>query len=468
MRPAHVSHWVAAGALMIVCLHSSVFLGRTSGPTRSASLDSTPLWTAPRGATAYAAPLASAVVLALLPGDLPVRATSGGTPGWTPITLWGALQAWVPRVDLHTYPGGAASPTHPPPVVAPTPIPVPPLASPSMPFVAPMHLRTAAYLRTAPSFAARCLLALHSRIAFSTDAWATDSTGAAWFHVHIPAGLGWLYGDALTLDEPAPSRPARLLDPFRGKGMWFTYGLLATSPVTAIVAAARAAGLSHLYVEVARSNKGYYGGAGLRALLPAAHRAGIRVIAWVYPFLRNLPSDVAMTLAASREMAPGGDRPDGVVADVEENRGESAVRAYGQLLRAMLGPNRPLAIATYPPQWAAGTTYPFATVALTWNVIIPMDYWHLRPGPYKAATVYSFVAESIRLIRAATSPTEPIAVLGQMFDLQNSGRDSPTTPEIAAAGAAAHDGGALGVSFFEWAHATPSEWDALAALPPRL
>src|SRR5207245_6980216 len=37
--------------------------------------------------------------------------------------------------------------------------------------------------------------------------------------------------------------------------------------------------------------------------------------------------------------------------------------------------------------------------------------------------------------------------------------------EIAACVAAARDAGALGVSFFEWNHATAEEWRALAALP---
>lgn len=464
MRYAHLSRWIAACAFVALCLHPTVFSPYAFSPTRPASPGTTALWTVPAGTTAYAAPTVSGGVLARLPGDLPVRALGAGTPGWASIALFGTLRAWVPRTTLQLHPGDIAPSPSTAVVATPAP-PVPLKASPPMPFVARMHSRVAVYLRTAPSFAATRLLVLPRRSAFSTDAWATDAAGAAWFHVHTPAGAGWLYGDALVLDEPAPTQPARLLDPFRGKGMWFTYGLLATSPVTTIVAAAHAAGLTHLYVEVARSNKGYYGEAGLRTLLPVAHRAGIRVIAWVYPFLRDLPSDVTMSLAAARATAPGGDKIDGLVADVEENMSEVAVRAYGQLLRATLGPNVPLAIATYPPQWAAGKTYPFATAALTWNVIIPMDYWHLRSGPYSAATVYSFVAESINRIRAVTSPTEPIEVLGQMFDLQNSGRNSPTAPEIAAAAAAARAGGALGVSFFEWAHATPDEWDALAALP---
>jgi len=359
--------------------------------------------------------------------------------------------------------------------------------------------RVPAYLRALPAFGAarRALLPRGSAVTF--DAWTTDDVGAAWYHttgapvtasatvtgttgtarvtgIACVTGIarvtgisgsrpaGWIYGDAVTFDAGAPVSPTALLAPLRGKGMWFTYPLLQTSPITAIIATARAAGLSHLYVEVARSNRGFYGGSGLAALLPAAHRAGIRVIAWVYPFLRDLPFDVSMTLAAARYTAPSGDRPDGLLADVEENTNEGAVRAYGQVLRAALGSDALMAIATYPPQWSAGRAYPFATAALSWNAVVPMDYWHLRRRAYSPAEVYTFVRASVALIRARTRPDMPVEVLGQMFDIRRSGVDSPSAAEILACAAAARDTGALGLSFFEWRHATPQEWAALTGL----
>jgi hypothetical protein len=188
------------------------------------------------------------------------------------------------------------------------------------------------------------------------------------------------------------------------------------------------------------------------------------VIAWVYPYLENLPADVSMSLVAARYVAPSGDRPDGLVADVEENMSEGAVRAYGQILRATLGPRALMAVATYPPQWAAGRSYPFATVALSWDVIVPMDYWHVQRRAYTPAEVYKFVRDGVRLIRAQTRPDEPAEVLGQTFDVFQSGVNSPSAAEIAACARAARDAHAVGVSFFEWNHATPEEWGALAAL----
>jgi len=449
------------------------------------------LWTVPGGATVYAAPRFDARVLTSLPDNQPLRVTTttpATTPAWGRTRRWNALDVYAPLSGPQDHPtpsvadAGAAAPLQRAPYGG---------ARATAPLAARGLTRVPAYLRALPAFGAPRLALLPRRAALTVDAWATDAAGAAWYHIAALPALpalpaittpatgtagvsataaapgvpaGWVYGDAMTFDAGTPVSPTALLAPLRGKGMWFTYPLLQTSPVTAIIATARVAGLSHLYVEVGRSNKCFYGGPGLAALLPAAHRAGIRVIAWVYPFLRDLSGDIAMGLAAARYTAPSGDRPDGLLADVEENTNEAAVRAYGQVLRATLGPDATMAIATYPPQWADGRAYPFATAALSWNAIVPMDYWHLRRRAYSAAEVYAFVRDSVVMIRARTRPDMPVEVLGQMFDLQQSGVNSPGAAEILACAAAARDSGALGVSFFEWRHATREEWDTLTRL----
>ena len=111
-------------------------------------------------------------------------------------------------------------------------------------------------------------------------------------------------------------------------------------------------------------------------------------MAWVYPFLKDTTADVNLTMQAARYVTPDGHRPDALAADVEENMGVDEVHAYGQLVRAMVGDDYPLVVATYPPEMAQGRTYPFAVVARSWNVIAPMDYYH-RPGrPYPADEAY--------------------------------------------------------------------------------
>jgi len=81
-------------------------------------------------------------------------------------------------------------------------------------------------------------------------------------------------------------------------------------------------------------------------------------------------------------------------------KSEGAVHVYGQLLRAALEPGALMAIATYPPQSLPGATYPFASAALSWDVIVPMDYWHAQRRAYSPAEVFAFVRDSVIQIRA--------------------------------------------------------------------
>jgi len=337
----------------------------------------------------------------------------------------------------------------------------------------PLHalgsVRRPTNLRVAPGLQAPRLALLHAGAVLALDGWAVgaDGDGAAWYHsadAHLP---GWIYADNVVLQRPRASGQAATLAPLRGVGMWLTYPSLRQTSAAALVATARAAGLAHLYVEVGLSGAGFYGAPGLAALLPAAHRAGLAVIAWVYPFLRDLPADLALSVAAVRYVAPSGDRPDGLLADVEENMDEGAVHAYGQLLRAALGSRTLLAIATYPPQALPGAAYPFASAALNWDAIVPMDYWHTSARRYSPAEVYQYVRESVAGIRARTRPAMPVAVIGQMFDAfsDRSTAQAPSAAEILACAAAARDSGVLGLSFFEWRHASAEEWRLLAALP---
>jgi hypothetical protein len=57
-------------------------------------------------------------------------------------------------------------------------------------------------------------------------------------------------------------------------------------------------------------------------------------------------------------------------------------------------------------------------------------------------------------------------MLGQLFALGQPrllGPGSPSAEEVVAAASAARDGGAVGISFFDWTRATPAHWQALAA-----
>jgi len=396
-------------------------------------------------------------ILTELDLDQEVRVT--GAPrivagaAWLPVELWGALPGYVAASLLSRVP------TEVP--FAPGPgVPIPPPSGPHTPMSlhARAVTRTAALVHTAPSIASPITTTLPPGRALAVTAWATDRAGEAWYAIHGKSHMGWARAEAINL-EPAGA-PANLAL-LHGTGMWLTPAVLSIAPPAALVEAARMNGITHLYVEVASSHDGgrFANSAELGRLLPVAHRAHIAVLAWVYPFLASLPDDVAAAVEAASFTAPSGDRVDGLAADIESNLEEPLVRAYGQILRARLGRAALMVATVYPPSSYWGRRTPFRAVAQSFNLIAPMDYWHLRARPYGANDAYAYVRQSISDIRVATgNPAVPIEVLGQMFDLFGDGQESPSGAEIRAAGQATRDAGAEGISFFEWNHATPEEW----------
>jgi len=287
--------------------------------------------------------------------------------------------------------------------------------------------------------------------------WATDSRGRAWYGTSAPAGA-WIDAEQV---EMAGDRSTANLGPLRGVGMWLTPAVLDIASPQSIVTAATKNHVTHLYVEVA-GTKEFYGSGVLDRLLPAAHKARIAVFAWVYPYLDDVPRDVSIAVAAARFTAKTGDRPDGIAADVEQNMEEPYVRAYSQVVRASLGPRALMVIAVYPPQSYWGERFPFTVAMQSWDVAAPMDYWDLSHTLSTPTQAFDYVAASIVGIRAATkNAATPVEPEGQMFDVYSDGKHSPTRAEVSGAIRAAQKERAAGISFFEWNHATPDEWDAL-------
>lgn len=413
-----------------------------------------------------AAPESDALVTRL-PQDAQVRIV-GERPGpggtmWFALRLWNAVDGFVPAQSLAftpaplKAPGASSVPWRPP---------KPPAQGP-FPLEARAQVRATIDFATEPDGPAAGRVAVGERARIT--AWATDAAGRVWYRLERPAGPAWVLAGAVALDLPDPLTAAGPDGPLAGvvagKGMWFTYDVLRETPAAYLVAAAKANGFRFLAPEVGSSRRGYWAGRELDALLVAAHAAGLKVIPWVYPWLADLPADLDLAVRAARHTAPNGDAVDGLGVDIEENLDEETVRAYGQLLRASLGNAMPLIAITYQPQIASGQRTPFAAITESFNVIAPMSYWHARNTAYSSRDAYSYVAESVRLIRQRTGrPDVPVAVLGQTFDWftrNEIGPGNPSGEEVQGALQAARDTGALGVGFFNWFSTTPDEWDAL-------
>ncbi|HUY79717.1 MAG TPA: hypothetical protein VMV29_23295 [Ktedonobacterales bacterium] len=422
----------------------------------------------------YSQASASSLELTQLMGGSDVTAI-GSAQGWTHVHFWGALDGYIPSADLNAkYPadpqqGDCQFQTVP----SPDPSVLPASNGPFAVQTRGVTLRpTTVY--TQPDSASIPQAGLGANVAITITAWASDHNGSPWYQTQTPAGSGWVWSDDVRIAGPAPAKTMvngkPIWSPVAGKGMWFTNYLTRHSDMASVLKAAKQAGLTHLYVEVAISEWGFYAPVSLDRILPIAHALGIPVIAWVYPYLHNVAADARMTAQVANYHTPSGDKADGVVTDVEEVVDPTSVYTYGQLLRALLGPNELLVdSALYP---GASPNYPYAAVAASWNVIAPMDYWHSHYSrTYGPAEVRAFVTNSITTIRsdikAGGQQLIPIEETGQTYDMFENdftdGGHSPSAAEITADMQTAHDLGCIAVSFFEWQTATQDEWSALGA-----
>lgn len=394
---------------------------------------------------------------------------------WHRIRLWNSQDGWLEDTALSFGP----YPPPPPPSSGATAATGPCGSPPSRPPPVPQPLNAAATVRTPTSLTETAngdttTGWLPAATGVLVDAWVVGADGRVRYHVQGDGRTGWAAPGSVALLAADPltrrvgGRP--ITEPLRGLGMWFTldsreHGEAAGARVAA---AARANGLSHLYVEVATSPGGFFGAHWLNELLPAARAAGVRVIGSVYTCLDDVAADLALALAVARYRTPDGLALDGLTADIEETLVAENVQAFGELLRHHLGDDYLLVATVYPAEGWWVSRYPWRALVTSWNAVAPMTYWQMMAGRrLSPAEVAIFVQRSVATLRAATGrPDLPVELLGQLFELGRPrllGPDPPTPAEVEAAAAAARDAGAVGITFFDWARATPAHWEALAS-----
>jgi hypothetical protein len=263
---------------------------------------------------------------------------------------------------------------------------------------------------------------------------------------------------------PAPPKPApRLQDlsAITGKGMWIWQMQRSEGgDSAAIVRQAVSAGLSQLWVRVGDSRNGFYGQSFLGPLVTQAHRAGLAVIGWGFPYLYDPAGDAAWTAAALGWRAAGGDRLDGFAADIEtssEGTALSALRSstYLGLVRPAAA-GRPLVATVFPPtdHWLA--LYPYQAMAPFIDAFVPMVYWSCtEPGDAVGAAINRL---------ASLAPVHP---LGQGYDMASEGGrvGPPSAAEISRFLDVCRRMGALGASFWDWQEMNDAEWGALSRYP---
>jgi hypothetical protein len=241
--------------------------------------------------------------------------------------------------------------------------------------------------------------------------------------------------------------------------MWFTTWADSTLDVDSVVAAARTGGLRQLWVRTGGTRQGWYGAPLLNRLLPAAHRAGIAVIAWDFPTLSD-PVEDSLRASEALRGTFGGERIDGFSPDIE-TRSEGTfnspqrVSLYLAHVRLAAG-DRPVIATVMRPTPDQLRHYPYQAEAPFVDAFAPMDYWSCHePG--------ATAADSIQ----ALATLRPVTPIGQAYDMASEGGrpGMPTAAEVWRFVDSARRAGAIGASLYDAETATDQERKALDAYP---
>jgi hypothetical protein len=245
-----------------------------------------------------------------------------------------------------------------------------------------------------------------------------------------------------------------------GKGMWLTTWKTSHVDVPTVVAQAKAAGLTSLWVRTGGYKQGYYGGPLLHALLPAAHAAGLKVIAWDFPNMSDPQKDAARARAVLKYTVAG-QQVDGFSPDIETiNEGTfnnpKRIRYYLSLVRRAAR-GRPVVATVMRPTSYQLRNYPYAAEAPYIDAFAPMDYWSCNePG--------MLAAQSISMLQRFG---KPVTVIGQAYDMADEG-GRPGVPSAAETWRfldSAKRAGAIGASLWTYETAGAAQWVPLTKYP---
>jgi hypothetical protein len=256
------------------------------------------------------------------------------------------------------------------------------------------------------------------------------------------------------LPAPVPAGPkAASLEVVAGKGVWVTNFAETPVDVPGIVATARAANLRSIWVRTG-GKQGYYGDRFLPELVPAAHAAGLAVVAWDFPYLSDPVAD------AERARRAFADGIDAFAPDIEtEFEGTYAtaprVALYLSLVRRYAG-TKPVAATVPRPTPMRRKSFPYQAFVPYSDVFVPMVYWSCNePG--------ELVQQSLTELGAML----PVAPAGQGYDMGDEGgrRGVPTREETWRFLDVAHRGGAIGASIWTVERMGAGQLDALTDYP---
>jgi peptidoglycan hydrolase-like protein with peptidoglycan-binding domain len=248
--------------------------------------------------------------------------------------------------------------------------------------------------------------------------------------------------------RPAPAPPSATAasgTAFDGQGMWIWY--LSQSDggsVPAIVARARAAGVSTLFIKSSDGSTNYWSQFSPQ-LVAELHANGLKVCAWQYVYGSGPAGEADL---GAKAVATGADC---LVIDAEaEYEGRyAAAQTYVNALRARIGPDFPLGLASFP-YVSYHSAFPYSVFlapgAAQYNA--PQMYW--KDIGVSVDTIYANTYIANRIYG------RPIFPLGQTYG-------GVSSSDVLRFREEATSYGATGLSFWDYQETPASGWTTLAS-----
>jgi hypothetical protein len=251
------------------------------------------------------------------------------------------------------------------------------------------------------------------------------------------------------------------VDPVRGKGMWLTTWADTRIDLARVVAQAHAAGLHQIWIRTGGTTSGWYGASFLARLLPQAHRAGIKVIAWDFP-TRSDPVADARRAKLVTQATFAGQKVDGFSPDIEdiyEGTFDTSRRVAVYLSRVRRDAGAlPIVATVLRPLNGDLSARPYRAMAPYVDAFAPMVYWSCtEPG----AAALSALRPLARL--------RPVHLIGQSYNMAPEGgrHGLPSGREIWRFLDVAKRAGAVGASLYVYDQTRAPQWRALGRYPWR-
>jgi hypothetical protein len=202
--------------------------------------------------------------------------------------------------------------------------------------------------------------------------------------------------------------------------------------------------------------------------IEAAHRAGMKIVAWYLPGFRDLRKDLWRSMKAINFRTPSGQSFDSFALDIESPQVANPYVRTTRLLRlsarirAVVGPTYPLgAIIPSPKGMHDNPTYwpgfPYRALARDYDVFVPMAYFTWRVSGQTGAHAYT--TSCIQLIRHEVGDRSvPIHIIGGISN------DS-TEAEARGFVHAVREQGVIGASYYAYHGTSRDLWRELERIP---